>query len=42
MIINDGVVEAMFVEPGLNDNYDGDPFEVSDVYTMLEYLQSED
>ena len=42
MIINDGVVEVMFVEPGLNDNYNGDPFEVSDVYTMLEYLESED
>ena len=42
MIINDGVVEVMFVEPGLNDNYTGDPFEVSDVYTMLEYLESED
>lgn len=42
MIINDGVVEQMFVEPGLSDNGDGDPFEVSDVYTMLEYLQGED
>ena len=42
MIIDDGVVEQMFVEPGLCDNNDGDPFEVSDVYTMLGYLQSED
>jgi len=42
MIIDDGVVEQMFVEPGLCDNADGDPFEVSDVYTMLEYLQGED
>jgi peroxiredoxin len=42
MIIDDGVVEEMFVEPGLCDNADGDPFEVSDVYTMLEYLQGED
>jgi len=42
MIIDDGVVEQMFVEPGLCDNAEGDPFEVSDVYTMLEYLQGED
>ena len=42
MIINDGVVEQMFVEPGLSDNGDGEPFEVSDVYTMLEYLQGDE
>ena len=41
MIIDDGVVEQMFVEPGLCDNNDGDPFEVSDVYTMLGYLQGD-
>jgi hypothetical protein len=29
----------MFVEPGLRDNADNDPFEVSDVYTMLEHLR---
>lgn len=42
MIINDGVVEQMFVEQGLCDNAEGDPFEVSDVYTMLEYLQGDE
>jgi len=42
MVVNNGVVEAMFVEPGLCDNADGDPFEVSDVYTMLDYLKGED
>jgi|TARA_B100000073_G_scaffold334028_1_gene326106 peroxiredoxin len=42
MIINNGLVEVMFVEPGLTDNAEGDPFEVSDVYTMLEYLEGED
>lgn len=42
MIIDDGVVEQMFVESGLCDNNDGDPFEVSDVYTMLEYLQGDE
>ena len=38
MIVDNGVVEAMFVEPGLCDNAEGDPFEVSDVYTLLGYL----
>lgn len=41
MVINNGVVEQMFVEQGLQDNADGDPFEVSDAYTMLEYLNDE-
>jgi len=40
MIVSNYVVEAMFVEPGLRDNADNDPFEVSDVYTMLDYLNS--
>jgi len=34
MLVRDGVVEKMFVEPDLP----GDPFEVSDADTMLEYL----
>ncbi|MBF7072031.1 glutathione peroxidase [Glaciecola sp. MH2013] len=34
MLVNDGVVEKMFIEP----NVPGDPFEVSDADTMLEYL----
>ena len=38
MVVDNGVVEAMFVEPGLCDNADGDPFEISDVYTLLGYL----
>ena len=42
MVINDGVIEQMFVEAGVGDNADGDPFEVSDAYTMLEYLQDVD
>lgn len=39
MIINDGVVEQMFVEPGMNDNVAADPFVVSDVETVTEYLE---
>ncbi|MGQ8364811.1 glutathione peroxidase [Glaciecola sp. 1036] len=34
MLVNDGVVEKMFIEP----NKPGDPFEVSDADTMLAYL----
>ena len=39
LIINNEVVK-MFVEPGKNDHgEDNDPFEVSDVDTMLKYLR---
>jgi glutaredoxin-like protein len=34
MIVSDGVVEKMFIEP----EKDGDPFEVSDADTMLRFL----
>jgi glutaredoxin-like protein len=34
MLVKDGVVEKMFIEP----NKPGDPFEVSDADTMLEYI----
>ena len=39
MIVNNGVVEQMFVEEGLGDNCTADPFEVSDAYTLLDYLK---
>jgi peroxiredoxin len=39
MVVNDGVVEQFFIEPGLGDNVDGDPFEVSDAQTLLAYLE---
>jgi peroxiredoxin len=38
MVVNNGIVEAMFVEPGIMDNAESDPFEVSGAPTMLEYL----
>ncbi len=39
-VINDGLVEKMFIEPGKNDTGDDmDPFEVSDVDTILNYLK---
>lgn len=39
MVIGNGIVEKMFVEPGFGDNVSGDPFTVSDVDTMLNYLK---
>ncbi len=37
MLVKDGVIEKMFIEP----NKPGDPFEVSDADTMLNYINSE-
>jgi peroxiredoxin len=40
MIVNNGVVEMIWVEPGLDDNAEGDPFQVSDAHTMLKWLEA--
>ena len=40
MVVDDGEIEKMFVEPGFGDNHAGDPFEVSDADTVLGYLKS--
>jgi glutaredoxin-like protein len=37
MLVDDGVIEKMFIEP----NVPGDPFEVSDADTMLNYVNPE-
>ncbi len=42
MVVNDGAIEQMFVEPGLEDNCPTDPFEVSDADTVLAWLRGED
>jgi peroxiredoxin len=39
MLVNDGSVEKIFVEPDFGDNCPIDPFEVSDADTMLAYLK---
>lgn len=39
MLVNDGHIEKVFVEPGYDDNCPVDPFEVSDADTMLAYLK---
>ena len=41
MLVNDGTIEKMFVEPDFGDNCPTDPFEVSDADTMLAYLKGE-
>ena len=39
MVINNGEVEKVFEEAGKSDNFEDDPFEVSDVDTMIGYLK---
>ncbi|MBV1883134.1 MAG: peroxiredoxin [Pseudomonadales bacterium] len=38
MVVNNGVIETLFEEPGLSDNCEEDPFTCSDVGTLLNYL----
>ena len=40
MVVNDGAIEKIFIEPDFGDNCPTDPFEVSDADTMLAYLKS--
>lgn len=41
MVVNDGVIEALFAEAGKNDTGEGgDPYEVSDPQTMLTWLKA--
>ena len=39
MLVNDKIIEKMFVEPDFSDHCPTDPFEVSDADTMLAYLK---
>jgi peroxiredoxin len=39
MLVEDGTIKKMFVEPQFMDNCPDDPFEVSDADTMLNYLK---
>lgn len=38
MYVEDGTIKKMFIEPGFADNYEQDPFEVSDADTMVKWL----
>lgn len=39
MLVEDGEITQQFVEPGLSDNFEADPFEVSDADTMLKAMR---
>ena len=39
-VIDNKIVEKMWVEPNMTEDSDPDPFEVSNAETMLEYLKS--
>lgn len=40
MLVSNGVIEKMFIEPGFRDNPPGVPMDISGAETMLEYLRS--
>jgi len=40
MVVNNGEIEQMFVEPGKVGNCPSDPYEVSDPMTVLDYLKT--
>jgi peroxiredoxin len=42
MLVDDGKIEKLFIEPDLGDNCPTDPFEVSDADTMLAYLKGKE
>ena len=39
-VVDDGVVEAWFEEPGLSDNHGSDPYGVSAPENVLSYLRT--
>lgn len=40
MLVEDGIIKKMFIEPEFGDNCPTDPFEVSDADTILNYIKS--
>ena len=40
-VLQDGVITKLFEEAGKADNFEGDPFEVSDADTVLGWLKGE-
>jgi len=38
MVVNDGQIEEMFIEPEFGDNAGNDPFELSDADTVLSWI----
>ncbi len=41
MLVEDGVIKKLFIEPEFGDNCPTDPFEVSDADTILNYLKNQ-
>ena len=41
MLVEDQAIVKLFSEPGKSDNYSEDPFTLSDVDTMLDYLKQQ-
>ena len=39
MVVDNGLIEMIFVEQGKEDEFAGDPFDVSDATSMLNYLR---
>ena len=39
-VVDDGVIEKLFVEEGMRENADSDPYEVSTPEAVLEYVKS--
>lgn len=42
MLVDNGEIKKLFIEPGFSDNCPDDPFEVSDADTMLAYLRGKE
>ena len=40
MFVDDGKIEKIFIEPGFQNDCPTDPFEISDVDSMLDYLRN--
>ncbi|HCR52059.1 TPA: peroxiredoxin [Candidatus Kaiserbacteria bacterium] len=40
MLVEDGTIQKLFIEPGLSDDCPDDPLEVSDAGTMLAWLEN--
>jgi len=41
MVVNNGVIENIWEEPGKEDDAEGDPYEVSNPETVLSYLKEQ-
>lgn len=39
-VVNDGVIEKLWEEPGKEDNHDQDPYVTTDPETVIEYLKN--